>query len=211
MNTRKVFLFSGGFDSVAAAQTLLSTDFDNKVHLLHVYYEGNAMTYPQFQVAKHYTRISPNWELFTLRSSRKSPTDALDVCLEAIKYFGSGALAISDDAEELELIVAYKDDDVGTNLEQLRQAVEKVREAFMIMGVPILPVRITSPIVGKSRRNLQDTKVLTNPFWSCRNPNIEQRLLYKPCGDCFVCKEFEKAGLKHPDMWLNESDHLIRH
>ncbi|BAV81288.1 hypothetical protein [Vibrio phage VCPH] len=213
MTTRTVFLFSGGFDSVAAIQTLMGTDkAEEPVTVLHVLYENHAMTFPQYEVFKEYAANKfGEWEYATLRSSRKSPSDALDVCLETIKYFGTGAHYIGDNATELEIIVGYKDDNVGTDLAQLQTAVEHMRRAYQSMGIPVLPVKITSPIAGKDRFKLSQSKVLNQRFWSCRNPNIEKRTLYKPCGECFVCQELADAGVQHPELRLNEGDHLQFH
>lgn len=209
---RTVFLFSGGFDSVAAFQTLMGTDYmQQPVNVLHVLYEDNAMTYPQYEVFKSYTHSNPEWNFYTLRSSRKSPSDALDVCMEAIKYFGTGVHYIGDTATELEIIVGYKDDNIGTTLTELSTAVEHIRRAYNAMGIPVLPVTISSPIVGKSRQVLKQSKVCDNKFWSCRNPNVEMRTLYKPCGQCFVCEELSESGVTHPEFRLNEGNHLLAH
>ncbi|AUR93611.1 hypothetical protein NVP1188A_43 [Vibrio phage 1.188.A._10N.286.51.A6] len=69
------------------------------------------------------------------------------------------------------------------------------------LGIPLKRPRLNTAIDGITRKELLEI-VGEELFWSCRAPMVDGEL-FEPCGRCGTCREYVEEGLTHGTMHVS--------
>lgn len=207
---RKIFLFSGGLDSMGALLKLVADPIEQKenIRLFHMEYVNQPFALPQKQAVRSALVHCPNWDLYVYRNEGADLKEPLEVCLKAMLTFGSGNFRegdmLGETPTELELIVGYElEEQDTTTISELNEAVQLIRQAYIKTGIGILPTSVVSPVSNMNKREIADL-IGEQRFWSCRSP-IGSAGKFEPCGSCSNCKQLEKYLVSHPTIHVDYS------
>ncbi|EGU0167922.1 TPA: hypothetical protein NJ458_003387 [Vibrio parahaemolyticus] len=208
---RRIFLLSGGLDSVAALTKLASDPSlqHENIRVFHVEYVNRLSSLPQKNALRQAMLHTPDWDLYIHRTESTDLKYPIDVCTKAMLAFGTGNFLEGELAgetpDELELIVGYEYEEADTTtIDELNEAIQLIRKAYVRTGIGVLPTTVVSYISDMDKAALHSI-VGDGAYWSCDYPSIQDHNLYKACGTCDTCKQLKKYGIEHPEMRLDYS------
>lgn len=207
---RKVFLFSGGLDSMGALMKLITDPVlqSEKIRIFYMDYVNQPYARPQKQAVRSALVHCPDWDLYVYRNEGADLKEPLDACLKAMLTFGSGNFRegeqLGEEPTELELILGYElEEEDTTTIDELNEAVQLLRQAYLRTGIGILPTSVTSPVRNMTKKEIA-TLVEGQKFWSCRQP-IASAGKFEACGECDNCKQLAKYQITHPVVYVDYS------
>lgn len=201
---RRVLLLSGGLDSMGA---MMKTIMDpalvgETVRVFHMEYTNS----PNAKTQKHALKLArvhfPEYDIYVHKTESLDMKEPLDVCLKAMLTFGTNNFleGFYEDVTELELIVGYEyEEHDSTTVDELNEAVQLIRKAYLTTGIGILPTKVVSPVRNLNKRQIKNL-IGDLKFWSCRMPLIKENMTYTPCGVCNSCSDLRKYGIEHPSF-----------
>ncbi|CAH6913379.1 hypothetical protein VCHA31O73_360048 [Vibrio chagasii] len=207
MSTRKIILLSGGMDSIAAfKKAYYQRDIPSAdtFRAFHVEYSNSLHSQPQKECVRRVMHEFPEVDLFIQKTESLHIKHPIDACEKAMITFGTGNFLEGEIKEEypdeLEIIVGYEfEEDDTTTIDELNEAIQLIRSAYIKTGIGILPTRVTSPIADMDKTAIL-ASIGSTLYWSCNTPNIKGQYTFTPCGTCDSCTQLEKYGIIHNDV-----------
>lgn len=198
---KKVLLLSGGLDSMGALMKV-TTDRQlqqEDIDVFFLHYQDSDWSKAQLvAVRKAMPMIHPR-NLYVYNHTGSDMKYPLEACIKAMQVFGSGN-NIEDDVDQydsLELIVGYEyDPEDPLTVDELDEAVQLARQAYLKANVGLLPVKVTSPVQDMTKAQIKEL-IGHQTFWSCIYPHTKLGV-YTPCGECPKCKLLKKYDIEHP-------------
>lgn len=201
---RRILCLSGGLDSIGALMKTLTDGSDDPLRLFHVEYQNTIAARPQKECVRRIMTHCPDVPVYIYRTEDRDMKYPIDVCTKAMLTFGSGNFLdghlAGEHPDELEIIVGYElEEEDTTTIEELNEAIQLIRKAYVNTGIGILPTKVTSPVSQMTKHDIRDV-VGHAEFWSCDTPNIKDEQTYVPCGACDTCKQMEKYGIEQHEI-----------
>ncbi|EGR0765950.1 hypothetical protein ETS23_19930 [Vibrio parahaemolyticus] len=185
----KLFLLSGGLDSVASLKKYIEEFGNDGVIALHVEFGSNIRHMPEKQAVQE---LCEKYQVpVFIQRVDFIPVVDFDVLLQCALSFHYRQTQVD------EIYFGFTGIGAGKHFSDLLSwADDYVTHCNAFdLGEPLKRPIFRTNIEGLSRKDL--IAILQgDSFWSCRQPMVDGDV-YEPCGRCGTCREFVSEGVTH--------------